>query len=81
MDSPEMDLLFVLASNLAAALAASMDDSKLQESAVKDVQAQHQANGQFLAVCAAAAAMSVQLAPALPHSLHALRGAPTMISS
>eukprot|EP00971_Amphidinium_carterae_P202807 4024531-Amphidinium_carterae.1 len=46
----------ILARNFAAAVAASMGDSKLQESAVKQVRARYQANAQPLALCVAATA-------------------------
>eukprot|EP00971_Amphidinium_carterae_P208332 4133741-Amphidinium_carterae.1 len=69
VDSPEMDMLSlnqqvqqeffepiscILARNFAAAIAASLGDSKLQESAVKQVRARYQANAQPLALCVAA---------------------------
>eukprot|EP00971_Amphidinium_carterae_P258026 5121401-Amphidinium_carterae.1 len=46
----------ILARNFAAALAASTGDSKLQESATRQVRARNQANAPPLALCAAAAA-------------------------
>eukprot|EP00971_Amphidinium_carterae_P047773 940757-Amphidinium_carterae.3 len=71
----------ILARNLAATIAASLGDSKLQESAVRQDRARHQANAQPFALCAAETSASSRLAAAPSSSTSRPEGAPAMISS